>query len=308
MIYCFGLLSMSLIMTGNQLPQPGKMLVGDTYHLRPAGGAVNAAVAARRAGANEVALCAVVGNDEFGTKLISHLQTQKLNLENVTTQTGATALTHYAVQKGGAMQASLATGMAAAIRAENIIPKLKSDDHVMVDVMANAEQSYALLRAARQAEATGYLYFTSGAELPDDATLLSAAWLITNRAGAEALAKKPFHSHEEFKEWAAEYGLRHHLYLAIMDSPAEIFVFTFQGGYLWRGLKVDAIDITGAHEAWLGTLMTALQAGLPEQRALARAAAASSLATLALGAQDAMVQNQTLAEWLPDLPEPERIS
>ncbi len=295
-------------MPGRELPVPGKILMGENYHLRPAGGAVNVAIAARRAGASEVALCSVVGQDDFGTKLVSHLQTQKLNLEFVTTQSGPTALMHYAVQKGGTAQASLATGIAAAVRSEAIAPRLTEDDHVMADVMANAEQSYELLRTAQRHGAKTYLYFSAGAVLPDTDTLQAISWLVTDMAGASALAEKQLQNAEELKEWGAEYGLRHNLHLAVQLSPVETHVFTFQGGLLWRGLKVEVIDATGAPEAWLGTLMTALAAKLPEQRAMARAAAAASLAALALGAQDAMVQNQTLAEWLPDLPEPERIN
>jgi ribokinase len=308
MIHCFGMLAMSLIMPGAALPRPGKILLGEAYHLRPAGAAVNVAVAARRAGANDVRLYAVVGEDEFGKKLMTHLQTQKLNLNDVVTQSGMTALMHYAVQRGGQAQASLSVGVAAAVRAENLKSKIQAGDHVMVDVMANAQQAYAVILAAHQKQATPYLYYTHGAVLPDDEILHAAVWLLTDMAGAETLAQMKFQDDLALKEWAAEYGLRYHLNLAIQLSPAETMTFTFQGGFLWRGLKTEAVDFTGAPEAWFGTLITALAAGLPENRALARAAAAASLATLALGPQDAMVQNQTLAEWLPDLPEPERIS
>ena len=307
MIYSFGLLAMSLIVSGENLPRPGLMLVGDTYHLRPAGGAVNIAIAAKRAGAPAVALCAVVGQDEFGQKLVKHLQTQKLDLTHVITQQGATALMPYAVARGGQAQASLARGSAVALRAEPIAALTVAGDHVLVDVMANADESYALVKAAAAKGAATYLYYSHGAALPDDAVLGALSWLVTDSQGAEALAGQIFTEDNALVEWASAYGMKHQLHLVVQNSPAETLVFTFQGAWRWRGLKTEALDFTGAHEAWLGTLVTALAAGLPEQRALARAAAASSLSTLALGAQDAMVQNQTLAEWLPDLPEPERL-
>lgn len=294
-------------MPGAALPRSGKMLTADTYHLRPAGGAANIAVAARRAGTHDVALCAAVGQDEFGQKLIAHLQTQKLNLENVTTQPGATALMHYAVARGGTMQASLALGVGGAVRAEPISALMTQGDHILADTMANAEASYALLESAKATEATAYLYYTHGTPVPGEKTLGALSWLLTDGAGAESLAGQKFTEESALRDWAGAFGLKHNLHLAVQISPAETLVFTFQGAWRWRGLKTDALDFTGAHEAWLGTLVTALAANLPENRALARAAAAASLSTLALGAQDAMVQNQTLAEWLPDLPDPERI-
>lgn len=295
-------------MSGQRVPAPGKIMSGDSYHLRPAGGAVNVAIAAKRAGANEVALCAAVGEDEFGLRLLAHLQTQKLNLDKVSKQQGATALMHYAVQKGGEAQSALATGIAASLRADVLANTLQAGDHVMVDTLANAVEAYALIHAAKERSAVPYLLFNAGANLPDAGTLDALSWLVTDWAGAEALAAKGFADVAALTEWAAEYGLRHQLHLAVLAPQLLTYVYTFQGAFAWQGLKVEPVDVTGAQEAWLGTLMTALAAGLPEQRAMARAQAAASLSTLALGAQDAMVQNQTLAEWLPDLPPPERIS
>lgn len=308
MIYCFGLLSISLVMTGASLPRPGKMMTGEAYHLRPSGSATNTAVAVKRAGAPEVKLCAVIGEDEFSSKLNSYLQGQKINLEHVAVQSGGTAMIHAAVQKGGVVQNSLALGVGGMVRADTIAAELHEGDHVMMDVMANAEQSYALIKSARANGASFYLHYTHGARLPDDEVLSALSWIMTDPQGAAALAGKEFVDHGEMGEWAADYIMRHQLHLAIQISPMETHVFTFNGGFIWRGLKLDALDHSGAQEAWLGTLITALAAKLPEQRALARAAAAASLSTLALGPQDAMVQNQTLAEWLPDLPEPERIN
>lgn len=295
-------------MPGSRLPAPGKLMSSDAYHLRPAGGAVNVAIAAKRAGANDVALCAAVGEDEFGLRLLAHLQTQKLNLDKVSKQQGATALMHYAVQKGGEAQSALATGIAASLRADILAGALQAGDHIMVDTLANAAESYALINVAKQKSAVPYLLFNAGADLPDAGTLEALSWLVTDWTGAEALADKTFSDVAVLTEWAAEYGLRHQLHLAVLAPQLQTYVYTFQGAFAWQGLKVEPVDFTGAQEAWLGTLITALAAGLPEQRAMARAQAAASLATLALGAQDAMVQNQTLAEWLPDLPQPERIS
>jgi ribokinase len=307
MIYCFGLLGMSLIMPGTRLPAPGQMLLGDAYHLRPSMGAGSIAVAARRAGAPAVALCAVMGEDEFGTKLLTHLQTQKLDLQYTTQIGGMTALMHSAVVRGGVVQHALSLGVAVGIRAETLSPVLTAGDHLVADALANPPQSYALLRAAREAGAAGYLFYTHGAPVPPDDALQGLKWLLTDLAGASALSGQSFEDDAALAEWASAFGLKHQLHVAVMKTPFEILTFTFQGGLRWQGLRAESLDHTGAAEAWLGTLVTALAANLPEQRALARAAAAASLATLALGAQDAMVQNQTLADWLPDLPQPERL-
>jgi ribokinase len=308
MIYCFGLLAMGIIMPGTGLPKPGRMLYGEAYHLRPAGGAANLAVAVKRAGAKEVMLCAAIGSDEFGQKLRTHLETQKVNMDHVVTHQGATALLHTAVIQGGYFQAAVALGIGTAVRADGILGLIESGDHLLVDVIANHRASYDLVERASQKGAKTYLYYTHGFPAPSREVLKTLDWIITDPVGLHDLTGSTAEMTEDaMRDWASEFVREYGTNLAIQLSPAETLVFTYEGAWRWRGLKTEALDFTGAPEAWLGTLVTALAAGLPENRALARAAAAASLSTLALGAQDAMVQNQTLAEWLPDLPEPERL-
>ena len=308
MIYCFGLLAMGLIMPGTALPKPGRMLFGEAYHLRPAGGAANIAVAAKRAGAKDVMLCAAVGQDEFGQKLRTHLETQKINMDYVVTHTGATALLHTAVIQGGYFQAAAALGIATAVRPDTILGLIEADDHVLADTMANPRASYAMIEQAAAKGAKTYLYYTQGFPPPETSTLAAMNWMITDPLSLRDFFKQELEDTEDaLANWASDFVREHAVNLAIQTSPSETLVFTYEGAWRWKGLKTESLDFTGAPEAWLGTLVTALAAGLPENRALARAAAAASLSTLALGAQDAMVQNQTLAEWLPDLPEPDRI-
>ena len=295
-------------MPGTGLPRPGRMLYGEAYHLRPSGGAANIAVAARRAGAKEVILCAAIGQDEFGQKLRTHLETQKINMDYVVTHVGATALMHTAVIQGGYFQTAAALGIATALRPDTILPLIEAGDHVLLDVIANHRASYGLIEAAAAKGVKTYLYYTHGFPAPPPAILKALNWIITDPVGLHDLVGSQAEMSEDAMiTWASDFTRTYGTNLAVQLSPSETLVFTFEGAWRWRGLKTEALDFSGAEEAWLGTLASALAAGLPEQRALARAAAASSLSTLALGAQDAMVQNQTLAEWLPDLPEPERL-
>jgi sugar/nucleoside kinase (ribokinase family) len=178
----------------------------------------------------------------------------------------------------------------------------------LVDVIANHRASYLMVEQAAAKGAKTYMYYTHGFPAPTREVLAALDWLLTDPVGLQDFT----HSQDEMAEdamvtWASDFVREHGTNLALQISPSETLVFTYEGAWRWRGLRAEALDYEGAAEAWLGTLVTALAAGLPENRALARAAAASSLSTLALGAQDAMVQNQTLAEWLPDLPEPERL-
>ena len=307
MIYSFGLCAMGLITPAAILPSPGRPSVGDAYHLRPTGGAANVAVAARRGGAKAVHLCAQVGDDEFGKKIIDYLKKQNIDLDYFSQVSGATALCHSAVAQGGAVQHARTLGVAPGIRAATLEKYLQAGDHLVVDVQANPMESYALACAAHQIGAQIYILYDSAAAPPDEKTLHAASWVVMDGAGAAALAGEHLADDDALHAWAHEFSSRHELSLAIHHSPMLTDVFTYGSALRWYGLDADAIDYTGSMDAWLGVLVAALSVGLSPERAAARAAAAASLATLALGAQDAMVQNETLAQWLPDLPHPEKI-
>ena len=300
---------MGIIMPGTGLPRPGRMLYGENYHLRPTGGAANLAVAAKRAGAKEVTLFAAVGQDEFGQKLRAHLETQKINMDYVITHNGPTALVHSAVIQGGYFQSAVALGVATNLKTEPLVSMVAAGDHVMADVVANHRASYAVLDQIASKGAKTFVYYEHGWPPPPPEILKTLQWMVTDPVGVQDVLKTNTEITEEvIRDWAPGFVEEFGLNLAVQMSPSETLVFTKHGNWRWKGLRTEPLDYSGAPEAWLGTLVTALSMGLPEQRALARATAASSLATLALGPQDAMVQTQTLAEWLPDLPEPEQLS
>jgi ribokinase len=75
-------------------------------------------------------------------------------------------------------------------------------------------------------------------------------------------------------------------------------------GRRWRipTLPVDAVDTTGAGDAFVGVLAAALDAGEASQIALARAAAAAGLTCQAAGAQPAMPDAQAINRALQALP------
>ncbi len=70
-----------------RLPRPGETLLGGAFQTGPGGKGANAAVAARRAGA-EVVFLTAFGDDDFGRQLIEHDRAEGLDLSHAKTVVG----------------------------------------------------------------------------------------------------------------------------------------------------------------------------------------------------------------------------
>src|SRR5476649_2597778 len=73
-----GSINMDLVVETNQVPHLGETLLGQRFSTHPGGKGANQAVAASRLGAH-VTLIGYVGNDAFGTTLISGLKQENID-------------------------------------------------------------------------------------------------------------------------------------------------------------------------------------------------------------------------------------
>ncbi len=93
-VLVLGSLNMDLVARVPRLPQAGETLMGSGFETVPGGKGANQAVAAARLGAS-VAMIARVGNDGFGERLRSQLQSENIDTRSVSTsmqQPSGTAL------------------------------------------------------------------------------------------------------------------------------------------------------------------------------------------------------------------------
>ncbi|MGB3786806.1 MAG: ribokinase [Phormidesmis sp.] len=81
-VLVLGSLNMDLVVRVARLPQPGETLTGSGFETVPGGKGANQAVAAARLGAS-VAMVGRVGDDGFGERLRSQLQTENIDTQLV---------------------------------------------------------------------------------------------------------------------------------------------------------------------------------------------------------------------------------
>lgn len=283
-VLLIGSINMDLVVEADSFPRQGETLFGRRFATYPGGKGANQAVAAARLGAN-VSLIACVGQDAFGTQLLSGLQAEGVDTRWVA-------------------QVSDATGMAS-------ITLAGGDNAIMVVPGANNAVSPAQLDAAEAAFAEADVVLAQ-LEVPlatvEHAAMLAARHgkpFILNPAPAQplpaALLQQVSLLTPNEYELAVALGSQQPWQQLLASRPAGIVMtqgslgasYADAQGVLRQvsGFPVLAVDSTGAGDTFNGALAAFWALGLAEAVRLANAAAALSVTRQ--GAQSGM---PTLAE------------
>jgi ribokinase len=272
-----------------RLPSPGETVLGSQRATLAGGKGANQAVAARRLGA-ETVLIAAVGDDRFGEDIRASLARDGLPADHLVTVAGAdTGVALIVVDAAGENTVVVAPGANALLddHALGRLPALLDPGAVLV---LQLEIPLAVcLAAARAARRAGAEVVLNAAPLPEavDATLADllhevdllvvneseAARLVGRTAGpAAAAALRELGP----RTCVVTLGARG----AVRADAADVVT--------QAAFHVEAVDTTGAGDAFCGALAAAIAAGIGLDEAVRRACAAGAVATTRMGAQSAM--------------------
>jgi ribokinase len=119
--------------------------------------------------------------------------------------------------------------------------------------------------------------------------LSSADYFIPNESEAELITGMPVHSLEDAKN-CANFLLHQGLKRVVLTLGERGSLLAGpEGSELIPAFKVDAIDTTGAGDAFIGSFAVFLGEGLPEKEALTRANLYAALSTTRVGTQKSFV-------------------
>jgi len=304
-VVVLGSLNMDLVVRAVRFPLPGETLIGHGFAAHPGGKGANQAVAAARLFAGQpgaVALVGRVGADAHGRELRALLAGEGVDVRSVGEEPGLpTGVASITVSDGGENQIVVAPGANAALRA--VLVEAARDLFVGTRVVvAQLEVPDAAVEAAaRLAQAVGARFVLNAAPAralgPE---LLRAVDVLVVNAGEGALLGGADGC--EGPELAARLlGL----------GPRAVVLTLGPRGALWRdhqGLlcspspRVEAVDTTGAGDAFVGALAHALALGLVPREALRRACAAGALAATREGAIPSLATAQELEIQLSHFP------
>ncbi|CZT34013.1 ribokinase [Rhizobium sp. 9140] len=289
MITVFGSINMDLIATTARLPKPGETVTGNSFTTAAGGKGANQALAATRAGAS-VRMAGAVGWDAFAESALGLMKEAGTDLSLVKTASEPTGTAHILVGGDGEnviVVVASANGTVNEADALAAIETMTPQDTLVLQLEVPPEAVEGALLAARE---RGVRSIINIAPLTEYAAALGrmADIVVANETEFERLAGRDRLSPEErqsaIRALSAETGQT-----VIVTLGADGVIALHEGEmFAAEGLVIEPVDTVGAGDTFCGYLAAGLDAGLPFELALRRAAVAGSLACLKPGAQPAI--------------------
>jgi ribokinase len=283
-----------------RLPQAGETLAGRSLHVGMGGKGANQAVAAARLGA-EVTFVACVGNDSFGAQAIGQFQREGINTafirQDANQPTGTAAImvdddaeNCIIIVPGANAGLSIADVRAAS-------SAIQQADAVLCQLETPLEATQEAFRLARAAGKLTVLTPAPVRELPDELLCLCDL-CVPNRIEIEVLVGRAVHSHEDAHAAAKSLMARGVKSVALTMGGSGAFLLDDTGAIHIPAVAVDAVDTTGAGDAFTAALAVSLADGLPLKEAARRASLVAAITVTRIGTQAAFPQRKEVDESL----------
>ncbi len=283
MIVVFGSVNVDFVTRVPRIPRPGETILGPGYDVIPGGKGANQALAARRAGA-AVVMAGAVGRDPFADIGLSMLLQDGVDCSRVARVEAPTGAAFISVDEAGENAIVVAAGANAAASADALEGlALSPRDTLLLQREVPEDQAGRAARLARAAGARIMLNAApAGPVSPDLLALLDILVVNEHEAsvvgGALGLAGDP-------EAIAQGIDARHGVSTVVTLGAAGAIGWTGGVRRAVPAMAVSVVDTTAAGDTFCGAFAAALDGGFGFTLALARAAAAGSLACTRAGAQ-----------------------
>ena len=268
-------------------PRPGETIFGKKFDLGFGGKGANQAVAARLCGAN-VGMVAKVGSDLFGPATIKNFEAQGIDATYVRIAEGVSSgVAPIFVDPGGQNRIIVVKGANDTLLPEDVdaaAPLLRRADTIIMQFEIPLRTVYHTVKFAK-ASGIRCIVNPAPAQPVDFKELGAADYFIPNESEAETITGMPVHSIDDARK-CAEFLLR--------QGMKRVVITLGERGALTAGpnrmeliptFKVQAVDTTGAGDAFIGSFAVFLSEGLPEEEVLPRANLYAALSTTKVGTQ-----------------------
>ncbi|RWN30349.1 ribokinase [Mesorhizobium sp.] len=289
MIIVVGSINLDLIANVDRLPAPGETVRGSGFTTAPGGKGANQALAAARAGA-KVRMVGAVGKDNFATEALALLRDGKIDLSGVGETFASTGTALIMVADDGENVIAVVPGANDSVVTGDLSKAfMKKGDVVLLQQEIPLQTVDAALDAARAAGAITVLN-TAPFRSEAAAFLGKADYVVANETEfdlyGEALSLSGRDRPARMRDYAGKTGRTIVVTLGgdgvLAATPADLLMVP--------ALKITPVDTVGAGDTFCGYFAAGLSSGLLLEQALARAAAAGSLACLKPGAQPSIPQ------------------
>jgi ribokinase len=246
-----GSVNLDLVARVERFPRPGETLNASSFERIPGGKGANQAVAAARLGA-DVRFVGCVGRDDAAAEALVNLRDLDLDVRQVDAPTG---LALVFVDEAGENQIVVVPGANAQVAARSasgsVLCQLEVSDEAVAQARANAD----------------WLCVNAAPARPFD---IEADLVVANRHELDAIGRQRG--------------------LVALTLGADGAVLLEDGREVARAAapEVDAVDGTGAGDAFTAALVVSLLEGRERDEALRRACAAGAIAASRFGAQPSL--------------------
>ena len=297
MITVVGSINLDLIATVERLPAPGETVRSRAFSTAPGGKGANQALAAARAG-GKVRMIGAVGRDGFATEALACLKEGKVQLSGVREAAAATGIALIFVDGKGENVIVVAPGANDTVLAGDLArANFGKGEVVLLQHEIPLDTVEATLSAVAKAGGTSVL--NTAPFRAEAAKLLPMAdFVVANEIEFDLYADALALSGADRKPRMADFAKKTGRTVIVTLGSEGVIAASPQGDFAVPALKITPVDTVGAGDTFCGYLGAGLDAGLPLEQALRRAAAAGSLACLKPGAQPAIPHAKEVDEAL----------
>lgn len=290
-----GSLNVDLAVGVERHPRPGETVIGSGGELAPGGKGGNQALAAARQGA-ETVLIGAIGSDLHADTAIRLLRQEGVDLRHVSVAPGPTGLAIVAVDPGGENNIIVVPGANAGITPGHIAAAEDTLAACTVAVLQGEIPAKTIVFASESLGRLGVRQILNLApvlNLPSSVLERSDPLIVNEHEAAQILAAAGDRVVSPATT-EADYGQE--LAAALVDTGVRSVVVTLgsagavlatSGFSVHIGApKVDAVDTTGAGDAFVGALAASLARGRDLQGACEQAVRVAAFSVSGRGAQD----------------------
>ena len=284
----------------DRLPEAGETIFGRDFHLGFGGKGANQAVAARKLG-SEVSMIARIGDDLFGPATLTNFEKQEIDSRFVLTTPGVSSgVAPIFVESSGQNRILVVKGANDRLSPQDIddaADVIRQADIVIAQLEIPLETVYYTLRFAAQLGIRTILNPAPGRQL-DFEKISCASYVIPNESETEALTGLRLASPDDYAKCAG--------YLSAQGVQCTIITLGAQGALLVQGVthehisgyNVQAVDTSGAGDAFIGSFAYFLATGSATNDAIKKANLYAALSTVSKGTQRSFVGRDRFdTEW-----------
>jgi ribokinase len=271
----------------SRFPKPGETIFAEKFDLGFGGKGANQAVAARLCGA-DVFMVARVGNDLFGPATIENFRKQGIDVTHVQQVDGlSSGVAPIFVEPSGQNRILVIKGANDALmpaQVDEAANLLQNVDCIVLQFEIPLETVYSTVAFARK-HGVRCILNPAPAQPVDLAALGGLDYFVPNEHEAEAIVGSSVKTLEDAQHGAQTLlvsGIRR---VIITLGANGSLLASKEGTVHVPAFSVNAVDSSGAGDAFIGSFAVFLAEGLPEQEAVRRANLYAALSTTGVGTQ-----------------------